>query len=749
MSGRSHLLHSVAPWTGSASDGTELVEDGVSRAVGESRVGYGAPGADPLHSSFTAANTEMRPLYVLMPPFEIGFPLLVSSFKQAGGSESDLSARRSQRFATGANLHGYELRQVNIQYSDSQRDPFSVDLYTVNPAGQPDTLIETLDPPADFHFALANHVFHPPGNTVLAANTTYALVVRPDSQGTNLGLGATSYDSEDTASVDDWSIEDAFDIEDGGSWAADADGDALAFEIRGVVRVGTSLAPTGLTATAMGLDRIDLSWTAPTDDGGSAVTGYRIESSADGSAGWTDLVADTVSTDTTYSHTGLMPNTTRHYRVSAINGEGTSEPSGTANATTDYPEVTVQFDGGPYTVAEGGTQTVTVVLSEDPLQNTVIPLMATGQNGAQSGDYTIPPSVTFSTGQTYAPFTFTATHDTVDDDGESVRLTFGPNLPSKVSVGTMDETTVSITDDDAPAGVTVAFEQATYRVIEGDGVSVTVSLNDDPERTVVIPLVVTNQGGASDSDHSGVPERVTFNSGDTSTSFTLTAADDNLNETGERVRIAFGALPSTPIPVTAGSPAETTVTINGKSGQDMNTPPTVHFGSAMYSVAEGNTVAVTVELSKAPGSDVVIPLTATEQGNATFGDYSGVPVDLTFTAADTEETFTFEATQDMEDDDDESVLLGFSGLPDGITTTAGRASQTTVSITDDDDPQVTVQFGARRLHGRGGRDPVGHRHLERGPGAHGGHLPHGDGPGQRGLHRLFRADQRDLRRGGD
>ena len=87
-----------------------------------------------------------------------------------------------------------------------------------------------------------------------------------------------------------------------------------------------------------------------------------------------------------------------YYRVSAINGEGTSEPSDTANATTDYPEVTVQFDGGPYTVAEGGTQTVTVVLSGDPFRTTVIPLMATGQNGAQSGDYTIPPSVTFSTG---------------------------------------------------------------------------------------------------------------------------------------------------------------------------------------------------------------------------------------------------------------------------------------------------------------------------------------------------------------
>ena len=59
----------VGPWTGSANDGTELVEGGVSRALGESLVGYGArrpppqrlhrrataPGAGPLHSGSTAA----------------------------------------------------------------------------------------------------------------------------------------------------------------------------------------------------------------------------------------------------------------------------------------------------------------------------------------------------------------------------------------------------------------------------------------------------------------------------------------------------------------------------------------------------------------------------------------------------------------------------------------------------------------------------------------------------------------------
>ena len=64
-------------------------------------------------------------------------------------------------------------------------------------------------------------------------------------------------------------------------------------------------APTGLTATASGTSTINLSWTAPADDGGSAITGYRIEVSPNGSTGWTNRVATTGNTNTTYAHTGL------------------------------------------------------------------------------------------------------------------------------------------------------------------------------------------------------------------------------------------------------------------------------------------------------------------------------------------------------------------------------------------------------------------------------------------------------------
>ena len=98
-------------------------------------------------------------------------------------------------------------------------------------------------------------------------------------------------------------------------------------------------APTGLTATASGQAWIELAWTAPVRAGGRAITGYRIEVSPDGSS-WSDLVlvAATRSTATTYVHKGLNAGATRHYRVSAINVAGASDPSDSDHATTRTDE---------------------------------------------------------------------------------------------------------------------------------------------------------------------------------------------------------------------------------------------------------------------------------------------------------------------------------------------------------------------------------------------------------------------------
>jgi len=96
-------------------------------------------------------------------------------------------------------------------------------------------------------------------------------------------------------------------------------------------------APTSLTATALSSSEIDLSWTAPENNGGSPITGYMIY--RDGDSAITvyrdgDEVVD-CCTGTTYSDTGLDPETEYTYTVMAINSAGTSIPSNGASATTD------------------------------------------------------------------------------------------------------------------------------------------------------------------------------------------------------------------------------------------------------------------------------------------------------------------------------------------------------------------------------------------------------------------------------
>ena len=99
-------------------------------------------------------------------------------------------------------------------------------------------------------------------------------------------------------------------------------------------------APTNLTATAMGMNQIDLSWTTPSNDGGASITGYRIQVSPNGTGNWTNLVGNTNTPNTTrYEHTSLSPGTTRHYRVRAINSEGAGNPSNVDHATTDASTV--------------------------------------------------------------------------------------------------------------------------------------------------------------------------------------------------------------------------------------------------------------------------------------------------------------------------------------------------------------------------------------------------------------------------
>ena len=336
--------------------------------------------------------------------------------------------------------------------------------------------------------------------------------------------------------------------------------------------------------------------------------------------------------------------------------EGSTKEAVVSITDDDVPSVTVSFEQDSYTVAEGSTVTVKVTLSEDPERTVTIPLTKEGQGGATSADYSGVPANVVNASDTEKSFTFTATADDDNDDGESVKLTFGSTLPAGVTEGSTKEAVVSITDDDVPS-VTVSFEQDSYTVAEGSTVTVKVTLSEDPERTVTIPLTKEGQGGATSADYSGVPANVVFNASDTEKSFTFTATADDDNDDGESVKLTFGS--TLPAGVTEGSTKEAVVSIT-----DDDVPSvTVSFEQDSYTVAEGNTVTVKVTLSEDPERTVTIPLTKEGQGGATSADYSGVPANVVFNSPDTEKSFTFTATADDDNDDGESVKLGPSGPP--------------------------------------------------------------------------------------
>ena len=266
--------------------------------------------------------------------------VLISNSAQASGN-TVTNNPLATAFTTGDNPAGYGLTSVDIYTHTQSVSPNPrVEIFRNSAGDQPGTRHATLMNPATVTNNAAN-TFNAPPNTTLTANTVYWLVVSnadaDNGQGFRVRTGTAT---ADTGAAMGWSIGTAL-------WTLDirtawSDSSVLViFTIKGTTGSTTVTnntppdAPTGLTATAKGSSRIDLAWTAPANTGGTAITGYKIEVSPDGASDWTDLVANTESTTTTYAHTGLDAATTRHYRVSAINAEGTSVASNSDDATTD------------------------------------------------------------------------------------------------------------------------------------------------------------------------------------------------------------------------------------------------------------------------------------------------------------------------------------------------------------------------------------------------------------------------------
>ena len=128
----------------------------------------------------------------------------------------------------------------------------------------------------------------------------------------------------------------AFDDASSNSYAGISDTTALSFTTAALAGAPTALAgslPSAGTANSPGdPGTIVLTWTAPSSDGGLAISDYIVEYSTDGTT-WTTF-SDGGSSTASATVTGLANSTAYTFRVSAVNAAGTGTASATANATT-------------------------------------------------------------------------------------------------------------------------------------------------------------------------------------------------------------------------------------------------------------------------------------------------------------------------------------------------------------------------------------------------------------------------------
>ena len=328
--------------------------------------------------------------------------------------------------------------------------------------------------------------------------------------------------------------------------------------------VGVTINPTTLTVTegdAAGASYTVVLASQPAGDVTIAISGH---------AGTDLTVSGTTLTNNVLTFTTENWGTAQTVKVEAAeDGDATTDPdvtlvheissaddsvynalagqSVTVSITeNDGSTVTVSFEKEVHYTIEGasGVAGVEVLLSA-PLQTEVtIPITVLSQSTADSDDYLVDdnagyasdPGLTFSPGETFGYVFIKAVLDTIDENMETVVLGFG-TLPAGVSEGSPNRSTVEIRD-----AIQVSFADSSYMVQEGGpGVEVMVRLNK-PRNNLRVPLTANGQGGADDSDFTGVPQEVVFKDSKTEKTFTVVAIEDSEDEDGEMVRLAFGAL---------------------------------------------------------------------------------------------------------------------------------------------------------------------------------------------------------------
>ena len=373
----------------------------------------------------------------------------------------------------------------------------------------------------------------------------------------------------------------------------------------------------------------------------------------------------------------------------------------------DYPAVAVLYGAVSYTVTEGGSVEVTVVLSAPPGRRVVILLTHMPGGGALESDYSgVPVNVAFDPGETRQTFTVTAVEDAEYDDGESVVLGFGA-LPQGVTAADPEIATVTIDDNNHVPGAvprewlgrfgrtavthvvdaldermrwlaepprcapdrrpedtvtgtgtitddegapTLSIDDATVIEASGAVAEFTVTLSAVSAQAVTVAYATSDGTAVAGSDYTTTGGTLTFAPGETSKTVMVPVTANDVDEPDEIFSVTLSA--STNATVVDG---EGTGTITDDEGA-----PTLSIDDATVIEASGAVAEFTVTLSAVSAQAVTVAY-ATSDGTAVAGsDYTTTGGTLTFTPGETSKTVMVPVTADDVDEPDEIFTVTLS-----------------------------------------------------------------------------------------
>ena len=601
--------------------------------------------------------------------------VLQTSDGAANVGNSSGTNENAQGFATGVSAPQFILSQVIffVDTAASVGTTFSAEIWSATTSlasdglPLPDRRVVTLT--GGDITSTGEVVFEAPDNTLLDASTTYFVVLSATG-----GDATSAYKVETTTSANEddtpkpgWSILDKRHVK-GANWSSQTGVILISVE---VTRVPLPAAPANLQAESRH-EKITLDWDNSDDD---TITKYqyRIEERPDDDIfvwdlEWTDIPGSDSGTE---SHTieelfaELVNGRKYAFQVRAWNSSGEGPPSERVDAAPRAAEIVLSTTS--LAVAEGDSGTFKLRLATQPTAHVTVSF-SSGDTDAATLSRS---SVRFNTRDWNTDRTITV-NGVNDDDfaNETVKVSFAATGGDYAGVTT--EMNVNVIDDELPD---LTISDTSLRIREGGSDTFTVRLARMPSADVTVAVASDDTGAATVS-----ASRLTFTATDWDTDqpVTVNAVEDS-NSADETVEISLTASGDD-----YGAVSRLlTVFVTDDETAPAPTGRVVKFDASTYTVEEGGSSAeVTVEVSPAADSRLTFRLKKENLGGALASDYLGIPSVLTFWPTQSSKSFTVTAADDTDDDDGESVRIGFDTLPSGVS--AGTPATVTVFITDDD-----------------------------------------------------------------